>query len=237
MVLWLGCYGIWLAHHLIRTYRRAVQLLDDTHSDDIAAYLHWLSIFTYWVVIFGIGCGLLTFLPDRYIFVRILSSVPFYIYLYCSYLNYMLFYERVERVFEAEMPSKEAETMFEIEAPSSDVSPAYADIPARLADWIAADGYVCPGLTIKELSDALYTNRTYLSGYVKSTYHLSFRDWITGMRVEYAKRMLLCSPELTILEVSEGSGFLSLSHFMRTFREHEECSPARWRRMQISSRQ
>ena len=50
-------------------------------DSDIGAYIKWLSIFTYWAVTFGVGCGLLTFLPDEYIYIWILSSVPFYIYL------------------------------------------------------------------------------------------------------------------------------------------------------------
>ena len=33
-------------------------------------------------VIFGVGCGLLTFLPDKYVFIWILSSIPFYSYLF-----------------------------------------------------------------------------------------------------------------------------------------------------------
>lgn len=61
MAAWLVCYGIRLARRLIRAYRRAVRLFADTHSDDIGAYIRWLSIFTYWAVIFGVGCGLLTF--------------------------------------------------------------------------------------------------------------------------------------------------------------------------------
>lgn len=100
MAVWLVCYGLWLARRLIRSYRRAVKLFDDSHSDDIAAYIQWLSIFTYWAAIFGVGCGVLTFLPDRYVFLWILSSAPFYIYLYCSYMNYLLFYKQVEQALE-----------------------------------------------------------------------------------------------------------------------------------------
>lgn len=240
MAVWLVCYGLWLARRLVRAYRRAVRLFDDSHSDDIAAYIKWLSIFTYWAVIFGVGCGVLTFLPDRYVFLWILSSVPFYIYLYCSYLNYLLFYEQVEQALEEEIPSQEAAADLigpADSAPTSDndASTAHAELAVRLSNWMATDGYLHPGLTIKELSDTLYTNRTYLSEYIKTTYNTSFRDWITDLRLEYAKRLLLHSPELTIHEVSEKSGFLSLSHFMRTFKEHEECSPARWRRSRISS--
>ena len=66
------------------------------------AYIRWLSIFTYWAVIFGVGCGLLTFLPDRYVYIWVLSSIPFYVYLYCCYQNYMLFYETVESAIQEE---------------------------------------------------------------------------------------------------------------------------------------
>lgn len=77
----------------------------------------------------------------------------------------------------------------------------------KIKGWIDADGYIRPGLTIKELSDVLHTNRTYLSGYIKTTYDMSFRDWITGLRIEYAKRLLARYPRLTIADISEKSGF------------------------------
>ena len=68
LALWLLAYGLWLARRLIRTYRWAVRLFDDTHSEYIAAYIRWMSIFTWWAVIYGVSCGVLTFLPDRYLF-------------------------------------------------------------------------------------------------------------------------------------------------------------------------
>ena len=49
-----------LASRLIRKYRKAVRLFDETQSDDIGSYIDWLSLFTWWAVIYGIGCGLFT---------------------------------------------------------------------------------------------------------------------------------------------------------------------------------
>lgn len=54
--------------------------------------------------------------------------------------------------------------------------------------------------------------------------------WITGLRIEYAKCLLYKCPELTIADVSAKSGFQSPSHFIRLFREREDCSPAKWRK-------
>ena len=230
MAAWLVCYGLTLARRLIKAYRRAVRLFDDTLSDDIAAYIRWLSIFTYWAVIFGVGCGLLTFLPDRYIFLWVLSSIPFYVYLFCSYMNYLLFYEQVERALEADAMTEPAVSDNAPELSAAMQTSIRADIAARLEEWIAADGYTRPGLTITDVANDLLTNRTYLSGYINTTYDTTFREWITRLRIEYAKRLLLGSPELTVQDVSERSGFQSTSHFIRIFKERTACPPAKWRK-------
>ena len=231
LAAWLVAYGLRLTWWLIRLYRRAVRLFDDTHSDNIGAYIKWLSVFTYWAVIFGVGCGLLTFLPDDYVFVWILSSVPFYIYLFCCYLNYMLFYEQVETALNDEQPASESACQ-PMPAVADDAPAYYADIASRISDWVAAEGFTQPHLTIKELADALHTNRTYLSAYINAEMKATYRGWITSMRIDYAKRQMLQHPEEKLAVVAEQSGFLSQSHFIKAFKEREGCSPARWRKRQ-----
>ncbi|MDD2953063.1 MAG: helix-turn-helix transcriptional regulator [Parabacteroides sp.] len=230
MASWLFIYGMTLAYRLIKRYHKAVRLFDDTYSDHIGAYIHWMSIFTYWAVIYGISCGLLTFLPDKYIYLWVISSIPFYIYLFCSYMNYQLFYEQVENMLETERNAEQIES--EESGQVAVIPSCYAEIEKKLSAWIDSKGYVSPGLTIRELSDALHTNRTYLSAYIKATYNVSFRHWITGLRLEYAKQLLILHPELTIAGISEMSGFLSQSYFTKIFKEQEGYSPDRWRRTQ-----
>ena len=117
--------------------------------------------------------------------------------------------------------------------PVSGEMPAYhSDLALRIREWMDAEGYCKPGLTLQDLSLELCTNRTYLSEYINTTFHVSFRDWISGLRIEFAKRTMLAHPERKMLDISEASGFLSLSHFTKTFTEKEGCSPARWRRKQ-----
>ena len=227
MAIWFFVYALRLACRLVKTYHQAVRIVDDFHSEHIAAYIRWLSIFTYWAVIYGVGCGLLTFLPEQYVFLWILSSIPFYIYLFCSYMNYLLFYEQVERILEAEMVVKPGEHN---EIKLNTLPPNYIGISKKLTFWIDSNGYTRPGLTIEELAETLGTNRTYLANYIKTTYCVSFRDWITGLRLDYAKQMLIEHSELTVAGISEASGFLSLSYFTKIFAKREGCSPARWRK-------
>lgn len=234
MATWLMIYGFVLARRLVLAYRRAVKIFDNTHSDNIGAYIRWLSVFTYWAVVFGVGCGLFTFLPDKYIHVWILSSIPFYIYLFHCYQNYMLFYEKVENAMESEIVSEddilcEADTAEDV---ANDMPSCYAEIAESIKRWIDDEGYLRPGLTIKELADTLHTNRTYLSGYINTSLNTTFRDWITRLRIDYAKQRMTSHPEQKIAEIAEASGFMSQSHFMKTFKDKEGCSPAKWKKAQ-----
>lgn len=232
LAAWLVVYGLVLSRRLIVSYRRAIRIFDDTHADDMGAYIKWLSVFTYWAPLFGIGCGLLTFLPDEYVYIWILSSIPFYVYLYCCYQNYLLFYEQVENAMVAEMTSEDdGQCDHKPEQAQRQDTPFYhAEIAGKIKGWIDADGFVQSGLTIKELSDMLHTNRTYLSEYINTTYGTSFRDWITGLRIDYAKRLLTQNPKLTVADISERSEFLSPSHFIRLFKEKTGQTPVRWRK-------
>ena len=234
LAAWLVVFGVVLARRVIVAYRRAIQIFNETQADDIGAYIEWLSIFTYWALIFGVGCGLLTFLPDEYVFIWVFSSIPFYCYLFHCYQNYLLFYEQVENAFEQDIQSDEellTNSGIEPEMVSEEVPGSYTEFTEKVDNWIKTDGYVQQGLTIKELSKILYTNRTYLSAYIKTTYKMTFREWITSLRLEYAKNILKEHPEINIQKLAESSGFLSRSNFIKLFSEKDGCTPAKWKKV------
>lgn len=228
-------YGVYLSWRIIITYHRAVRLFDDTHSENIAAYIHWMSIFTWCAVIYGVSCGLLTFLPDEYVYLWILSSIPFYIYLYCSYMNYLLFYEQVENILETSESDEQLEIVDDIDQNPTEATPCvnptyYTTIEQNMKGWLAEEGFTSPGLTIEDLALKLGTNRTYLSSYIKQTFQMSFREWIASLRLDYAKKLFVAYPKKTIAEVCEATGFLSLSYFVKIFTEKEGISPAKWKK-------
>lgn len=154
-----------------------------------------------------------------------------------SYQNYLLFYEQVENAFEQDIQSEEellTDTETEPEIVSEkEVPVSYTEIIEKVANWIKTDGYVQQGLTIKELSEILHTNRTYLSAYIKTTYKMTFREWITGLRLEYAKNILKEHPEINIQKLAESSGFLSRSNFIKSFTEKEGCTPGKWKKANL----
>lgn len=245
LALGLMCYGLYLSYRLLSIYRRAVKLFDEMAADDLAMYIKWMNHFTYYVLVYGIGCSALTFLPEEYCYLWILSSLPLYIYVFCCYQNYLLFYEQVETVILDESAnSTDEKTLFATEPESESKSEPEAEEAEPVIDqrrfeeiadgierWIAAKGFLQTGLTIKRLADTLRTNRTYLSKYINTTYKTTFRNWISDMRIEYAKECMAGCSDPMLAEISEKSGFTSLSHFMKTFKEKEGISPAKWRKV------
>ena len=159
-----------------------------------------MSRFTYWAVVFGVGVGLLTFIPNHYIYLWIISAIPFYIYLFCSYMNYLLFCEQVNEILESGM-------LWEEEVEKNDAQnglecPDYFDdISSNLSKWLESRQYTTQGLNVAQVAEALNTNRTYLYEFIKYKYDISFREWINNLRIEYAKQRMVHNPNETVSEI------------------------------------
>lgn len=239
-------YAVRVSRKVFLTFRRTIRRLDDYYSDDGAAYIRWMSVFTYWAVFFGAGQGVFTFVPDRYVYVWIISAIPFYIYLYESYSNYLLLYEKAADILDksndADAADEEQQTA---QNPSQSVADNVTDeqnarpqlvmshdqeaaLERGIKEWIDKEGYTVGGLNIADVARATATNRTYLSAYINTHYQMTFREWVNMLRLDYAKRLMIDNPELPVTEVARLAGYLSLSYFTKTFKDAEGVTPGKW---------
>lgn len=157
---------------------------------------------------------------------------PYLYYLLVKAMTNKSSWKEIKDRFAEEELLTDTETEPEIVS-EKEVPVSYTEIIEKVANWIKTDGYVQQGLTIKELSEILHTNRTYLSAYIKTTYKMTFREWITGLRLEYAKNILKEHPEINIQKLAESSGFLSRSNFIKSFTEKEGCTPGKWKKANL----
>lgn len=102
----------------------------------------------------------------------------------------------------------------------------YASIEEKLSMLIEENMlFLNPDLTLETLSMRLAINRTYLGMYFRSR-EITFYQYINTLRVEYAYKLMLAHPDLSIREISEQSGFRSQTTFRKVFQEVKGCLPS-----------
>lgn len=100
----------------------------------------------------------------------------------------------------------------------------------RIAKWVESKAYTHEQFTIEELAAKLYTNKTYLSSFIREEYGMNFSGWIAHLRIEEAKRMMRENPDQKLIDVAFNVGFSSLAYFSSVFPKIEGVSPSVWLR-------
>lgn len=88
-----------------------------------------------------------------------------------------------------------------------------------------ADHYTEP-ITIKELAGLANLNPVYLGNLFKQTTGLTFRQYLTFIRLNHAEDMLR-SGEYNVNEAAELCGFSDVFYFSKVFKENRGCSPSK----------
>lgn len=88
--------------------------------------------------------------------------------------------------------------------------------------------YLNPNLTIEDIAAELNTNRVYVSQAVNSILHQTFREYVNGLRIDYAKEFIREHPEATQDIIAKRCGFVDASAFNRKFTQVIGRSPREW---------
>lgn len=79
------------------------------------------------------------------------------------------------------------------------------------------------------LSEEFHLNSQYISQLFKNEIEVNFLTYLTNIRMEHAKKLLL-STSLSIAEVSEQSGYGDYRVFTKVFKKSEGITPSQYRR-------
>lgn len=79
------------------------------------------------------------------------------------------------------------------------------------------------------LSEEFHLNSQYISQLFKNEIGVNFLTYLTNIRMEHAKKLLL-STSLSIAEVSEQSGYGDYRVFTKVFKKSERITPSQYRR-------
>ena len=104
-----------------------------------------------------------------------------------------------------------------------------AAIKEKLDKWCEELGYKDTTVNMFTLSRSLNISKNELSRYFTACLNSTFRIWLSEVRFEAAKKMMLDYPDYNNDIISAECGFSSRSYLYRIFKEKEGCSPTVWR--------
>lgn len=245
------------AKHIIffhRSYLQCNELLANYFSSDKKSNVRWLNI-SHWLFYILLAFGVVSITSGAVInWLLQFYIVAVYIYITVKFIKYANEYETLRLATTEEMiavmdktqsnnlsheerKKKEKEEKAEEEevtATSRTKKPYKEDfrdiLRPRIAVWVKDKAYTHEQFTLEELASSLYTNKTYLSTFIKDEYDMNFSGWVGSLRIDEAKRIMMKEPEKKLQEVAFECGFSSLAYFSSVFSKSEGISPSAWQR-------
>ena len=102
-------------------------------------------------------------------------------------------------------------------------------IQNSLDQWCMDLGYKDCNVNMLTLSRTLCISKNELSLFFDQCLHSNFRIWLSEIRLNAAKKMMLEYPDYSNDIISAECGFSCRTHLYRIFKTKEGCSPTAWR--------
>lgn len=88
--------------------------------------------------------------------------------------------------------------------------------------------YFSRNINLESVSEYIHLNPQYFSRYFKNQVGINFIDYITKLRINKAKNLLI-STDKSIKEISLEVGYTDATYFSKVFTKHEGISPHKYR--------
>lgn len=219
-------------HAFRKRYIAAKAQLDNYYSNDMGVHLDWVNssfvLITTLMIIALVGCTI----PYFWVVITLILIIwASFLYIFISTINYAPKIMLIEYILEDNDNRK---------TPDIAGTPVLTDgktgqapqIPvfAALDKWVAEGHFTSPGITIEEVASSIGTNRNKISLHLNTYLNLSFREWITKLRIEKARELLLTKPDLPISEIGTMVSIPNRSNFDKMFKKIIGESPSVYRR-------
>ncbi len=223
-IIWI----ILLSRH-VRSYRK---YCEDNFSSMEETDERWVIRYLLMMLILGASYAVLCFIetPTR-LFTQ--QWLIFYILVYTN--DQVMFRSKpwLEKV-ESTKPSEEVEEPVlertEVVPEAEEANGANTGYRRALEEWMEKEKpYLNQEFRLTDLRAVLPMNRTYISQFINAEYDCTFYQFVTNYRIAEAKRLMRENPNMKMQDVSEQSGFSSLTVFGRIFARETGLTPSEWK--------
>jgi len=215
--------------------RRMRQLIENETASDLSDYNTYMRAGV--TILFGLSL----FIPFAVFNTRaivlfgpfILIALLFYVVSFVA-LGYNI--SPLSTIIDA-TESKEEATIAHIAYATEDSAPQHspakaANIEQAISAWHATGGYCDPELTCATMALRLGVKRAELVQYISECHGLTFRVWLSNIRIEEAKRLLMEQPNFSNEAIAQECGFSSRTWLQQKFKASTGMTPAEWRAAQ-----
>jgi len=222
------CYVFMLLRytHIFRyEYRHFTSEIDNYFSNTETERLKWINSAFYFSLTIGVVALLTCFFPHIEVDIGFsLCWIIYYIVFSIQFINYAFYFQTIENALENENTDSEQNTG----ALQQDVEHPLINTQL-LQTWIDEKKFTQTSITIKDVVEALSTNRTYLSTYINQNEQKTFHEWINTLRIKEAKRLIAGNPELKLWQIAERVGYTDGKYFSVLFKKETGKTPSEYK--------
>lgn len=219
----MQCHYAWRQTTNLHSMQRALQ---NYYDRDMEGMLRWMQLSIIILMVLALMAPLLIFGSGPWLAIYAIFFITSIFYLVDTFCNYVLS-SAPEKMEEAE-DSEEKELNEKNSCTGAEISEEKMQRIERFVEqWTKNGSYLKCGLKLPITAAEIGVPQYQLSGWLKQK-NLKYSEWITTLRIEEAKRVLLEYPEWTLEAVAEHCGFNSREYFHRIFRSYLGMSPIKY---------
>ena len=215
----------------ITALRAMHRTLNDYYDNDTAGMLRWMQLSIVGLMLLALLVPFVIFATADWLLFVIAITIYFFIFYLVDSFCYYLTSNAPQKALEAE-ESRAEEEQAEGAKERAEQTDRTADEQTTKAveQWTARGGHRTAGITSPVAAAEMGIPRYQLTAWVKAQGYESFSRWMTALRIDEAKRVLLVHPEWGSEAVADYCGFNSREYFHRIFKEHQGMTPAQYQK-------
>ncbi|MCQ2334202.1 MAG: AraC family transcriptional regulator [Paludibacteraceae bacterium] len=214
----------------INEMRRIFRQVESYTAGDISTSQMYMSVGVSLMAVLGcvMAVGLLSTSMLYYIGTAFMLTMYFYVVCFVELGSHMA---ALNEVLENNTDTN-SETPDEVQTNTPENSlpeERVAEIEAKMANWRKERGYSDPDLNLNSLARRLQIPQKELARYLLQTQGKTFRIWLSDLRLEEVKRMLLTHDEYSIEAIAMECGFSSRSWLQHKFKTSTGMTVTEWK--------
>ena len=222
----IGCSALYAAMQLyysslqIRRMRHIRDVLSDYYDFEMDYALRWMQWSIFLLTLMAVMVPLIIFGRGPLL---VLFSMIFFFGIFYLIDSFCLF-------FVSNAPAEVAEA--ETETAQHDTGVRMSDnamrrVDAAISRWLNSQGHLEAGLNMPSAAEKMGVPRYLLSAWFKQRgFHYS--DWLAGLRIDEAKRMIREHPDWSNETIARQCGFSDRTYFQRKFKEITGMTPSEY---------